>query len=214
MSRDVPSAAQAAALVWRDARRVLRAMPALAAVAVAIVVALGVIETLLAPGHEVDALVASFLSSLAEALVLTPYLVAVVNGTKFNVTVGRNSAEVSVQEGRVAVRALRSGRYVDVSAGQKATVDAAGNLTLTGKGQLAAIKTGTPRAATVSAGSNQGTTSLGLGVGTGGLSVGGGALGGVGVSAGASIGGTGASIGGGVSIGSKGLGGRIGIGGL
>jgi len=154
----------------------------------------------------------------------TPYLVAVVKGTKFSVTVRRNSAEVSVQEGRVAVRALRSGRYVDVSAGQKATVDAAGNLTLTGKGQLAAIKTGTPRAATVSAGSisgsvgtsvsNQGTTSLGLGVDTGGLSVGGAALGGVGVSAGASIGGTGASIGGGVSIGSKGLGGRIGIGGL
>jgi hypothetical protein len=77
MSRDAPTAAQAAALVWRDARRVLTAMPTLAAVAVAIVVALGLIETLLAPGHEVGSLVASFLSSMAEALVLTPYLIAV-----------------------------------------------------------------------------------------------------------------------------------------
>jgi hypothetical protein len=165
----------------------------------------------------------------------TPYLVAVVKGTQFNVTVRRNSAEVSVQEGRVAVKALKSGRYADVSAGQKATVDAAGNLILTGKGQLAAIKAGLPRAAAVAAGSTsasmnssvgtQGSASVGLGASIGGLSVGGTSVGGVGVNAGASIGGSGASvggsvsagstgIGGSVSVGSTGLGGRIGIGGL
>jgi hypothetical protein len=161
----------------------------------------------------------------AHLSVETPYLVAVVKGTKFNVAVGRNSAQVLVQEGRVAVKALRSGRSVDVSAGQKVVVDAAGNLTLTGKGTLATIKSGTPRAAAVSAGStsasvnssvgSQGTASVGVSAGTGDLSVGGSSsVGGVGVSAGASIGGTGASVGGSVSVGSSQLGGGIGIGGL
>jgi hypothetical protein len=154
----------------------------------------------------------------------TPYLVAVVKGTKFNVSVGRNSAEVSVQQGRVEVKALKSGRYVDVLAGQRAAVDAAGNLKLTGRGKLAAIRQGLSRAAAVSAGSSsaslsssidgQGTASVGLGAGSGSLSVGGASVGGIGVGAGASVGAGGASVGGNVSVGSTSLGGRIGIGGL
>ncbi|MGH6874975.1 MAG: FecR domain-containing protein [Aestuariivirgaceae bacterium] len=142
----------------------------------------------------------------------TPYLVAVVKGTKFEVSVGRNSAMVSVQEGRVGVKALRSGKYADVLAGQRASVDAAGNLKLTGKGKLAAIQQGRPRPAAVSAGSasasvgssvsSQGT-SLGLSAGTGGLSVGAGtSVGGIGVGASAGVGGTGVSVGGVVRVGS------------
>jgi hypothetical protein len=148
----------------------------------------------------------------------TPYLVAVVKGTKFTVAVGRNSAQVLVQEGRVAVKALTSGRNVDVSAGQKAIVDAAGNLTLTGSGTLATIKSGMPRTAAVSTTNtsinSQGAASVGVGVFTGGLSIGGAKVGGVGAGADASIGGTGASMGGSISVGSSRLGGRIGIGGL
>jgi hypothetical protein len=148
----------------------------------------------------------------------TPYLVAVVKGTKFTVAVGRNSAQVLVQEGRVAVKALTSGRNVDVSAGQKAIVDAAGNLTLTGNGTLATIKSGMPRTAAVSTTNtsinSQGAASLGVGISTGGLSIGGAKVGSVGAGADASIGGTGASMGGSVSVGSSRLGGRIGIGGL
>jgi hypothetical protein len=147
----------------------------------------------------------------------TPFLVAVVKGTKFNVAVGRNFAQVSVQEGRVAVKALKSGRNVDVSAGQKAMVDAAGNLTLTGKGILATIKSGTPRASAVLAANTStstGTTSLGLGVSKGGLSINGTSVGGVNVGANASVGGTGANVDASVGVGSSRLGGRIGIGGL
>ena len=147
----------------------------------------------------------------------TPFLVAVVKGTKFNVAVGRNFAQVSVQEGRVAVKALKSGRNVDVSAGQKAIVDAAGNLTLTGKGILATIKSGTPRASAVlaeNASTSTGTTSLGLGVSKGGLSINGTSVGGVNVGANASVGGTGANVDASVGVGSSRLGGRIGIGGL
>jgi hypothetical protein len=154
----------------------------------------------------------------------TPYLVAVVKGTRFNVAVGQNSAQVLVQEGRVAVRALRSGRNVDVSAGQKASVDAAGNLTLTGKGTLATIKTGPPRAAAVSVASasasmnasirSQGAASVGIGVSSGGLSIGGTGVGGIGIGADAGMGGMGATVSGGVSAGSSRAGGRIGVGGL
>ncbi len=64
-------------MVWRDARRTLTAMPALAAAVVAIVVGLGLIESLLAARHESGELAASFLSSLVQALLLTPYLIAV-----------------------------------------------------------------------------------------------------------------------------------------
>jgi hypothetical protein len=70
----------------------------------------------------------------------TPYLVAVVKGTRFKVAVAQRSAEVVVEEGRVEVRALSSGYYADVLAGQKAVVDRNGNLKLSGKGTLSPIK--------------------------------------------------------------------------
>jgi FecR protein len=167
----------------------------------------------------------------------TPYLVAVVKGTKFKVAVTSSYAEVAVQEGRVQVRALKTGKYADIIAGQKAVVDKAGNLKLSGKGRLASIRAGAPRAAAVTAGSVNAQVGLGIGSGSvslngsagiGGASVGVGASVGGGVSAGvgASVGGAsvgaGASVGGGVSAGagasvggiSAGVGASVGGGGI
>jgi hypothetical protein len=158
----------------------------------------------------------------------TPYLVAVVKGTKFQVDVFKSSAEVSVQEGRVQVKALKSGYFADVIAGQKATVDAAGNLTITGKGKYAAIRRGLPRNPIVSGGGSlaSGGSSIdaGLAVGAdgasvsagasaGGASLGAGASVGSGISAAGSVSTGGPSVGGGVSISGSGLSGSLGIGG-
>jgi hypothetical protein len=163
--------------------------------------------------------------SRAHFSVETPYLVAVVKGTKFKVAVARSTAEVSVQEGRVEVKALKSGQYADVLAGQKAVVDASGNLKLTGKGKLAAVKKGISRAPVVAGGSPTASGSLSVNgdtahagvsasVGTGGVSVGGSAsVGGASVGAGASVGG-GVNVGGGLGVGGTSLGGSVGIGGL
>jgi FecR-like protein len=168
------------------------------------------------PGMQTTVLVKSGQASLAvrkksrtHFSVETPYLVAVVKGTKFKVAVARSFAEVSVQEGRVEVRALKSGRYADVLAGQKAVVDAAGNLKLTGKGKFAAIRQGMPRGSIVGAGNLDGNATAQAGASIGGASVGVGASLGGGVSVGgrASVGG--ASVGVGAS-----LGGGIGLGGL
>jgi hypothetical protein len=131
----------------------------------------------------------------------TPYLVAVVKGTKFKVTTSTARSEVSVSEGRVRVKALRTGKFVDIEAGQKAMVGRSGALTLTGKGNFASINSGTPEAGTL--------------VSSGGLSVGA-SVGSSGVSAGASAGLGGASVGAGASVGSGGIraSGSIGLGGI
>jgi hypothetical protein len=51
----------------------------------------------------------------------TPYVVAVVKGTKFDVDVGTEATSVSVSEGRVGVSDRRGGDSVDVNPGQRAT---------------------------------------------------------------------------------------------
>jgi hypothetical protein len=56
--------------------------------------------------------------------VVTPYLVAGVKGTVFNVTVQDDFAAVSVAEGSVQVRSLQSGEVHDLFAGDLALVDA------------------------------------------------------------------------------------------
>jgi hypothetical protein len=142
----------------------------------------------------------------------TPYLVAVVKGTKFKVTTSTARSEVSVSEGRVRVKALRTGKFVDIEAGQKAMVGRSGALTLTGKGKFASIKSGTPEAGTLvssgglSAGASVGSADVGAGA----------SVGSSGVSAGASAGLGGASVGAGASVGSDGIGasGSIGLGGI
>jgi hypothetical protein len=172
--------------------------------------------------------------SRAHFSVETPYLVAIVKGTKFNVAVTSTYAEVAVQEGRVQVRALKTGKHADIVAGQKAIVDKAGNLKLSGKGKLASITTGSPRraavsqtglsvngsasvgsGASVSAGASVGGTQVGAGVsvgGGGGISVGGGAsVGGISAGVGASVGGGGVGLGGGLSLGGKSIGGSLGL---
>jgi hypothetical protein len=77
----------------------------------------------------------------------TPFLAAVVKGTKFDVTVGAFSAQVSVTEGVVEVRALKSGQVAQLLAGQRAIVNDGGNLEVTGKGKL--VERGTPEPAII-----------------------------------------------------------------
>ena len=83
----------------------------------------------------------------------TPFLAAVVKGTSFSVRAGSTSAGVTVKEGIVHVRALSSGQYADLSAGQSAAVRDAttGALTVTGTGQLPRIKKGSSRAPLIKA---------------------------------------------------------------
>lgn len=77
----------------------------------------------------------------------TPYLAAVVKGTRFEVTVGSNGASVRVREGAVEVADLKSGQFALVSPGQTARVGQGlrNGLNLSGAGQRSSIQQGTPR---------------------------------------------------------------------
>lgn len=55
--------------------------------------------------------------------VMTPYLVAGVKGTDFSMIVQEEFAAVSVSEGRVQVQSMRTGRIVDLLAGEMAIVE-------------------------------------------------------------------------------------------
>jgi hypothetical protein len=72
----MPATWRAAALAWRDTRRAFVAMPALAGIALAIATALQLVETLAEPTAP-GSLGLGLLVSLAQAFVLTPYLIAV-----------------------------------------------------------------------------------------------------------------------------------------
>jgi hypothetical protein len=78
----------------------------------------------------------------------TPYLVAVVKGTQFQVSVDRSGSKVDVISGQVEVADLRSGQIALVLPGQIARVlgDGAPGLSLSGTGILNQIKEGQPRA--------------------------------------------------------------------
>jgi hypothetical protein len=82
----------------------------------------------------------------------TPYLVAVVKGTQFNVSVGPNEARVDVVRGEVEVADFKSGQIASVRPGQTAAVTARGKggLSLSGAGALGPVRPGQPRAPTVS----------------------------------------------------------------
>ena len=97
--------------------------------------------------------------SKAHFSVETPYLVAIVKGTTFKVTVGGRSARVSVTEGKVQVKSLVSGEYTDIVAGQSAVVNSSGDLDVSGKGSKSPIEQGQPRA----------PMSLGLSLGSNGV---------------------------------------------
>lgn len=81
--------------------------------------------------------------------VQTPYLAAVVKGTKFRVTVESGVGSVEVLRGQVEVSDYRSGQFALVNADQSAKVMAFGpsGISLTGPGAIGPIRQGAPRAA-------------------------------------------------------------------
>ena len=83
----------------------------------------------------------------------TPYLAAVVKGTQFQVTVGKNESRVDVRRGQVEVLDYKSGQYALVRPDQTATVSAqgSGGLALSGSGSLSPVQQGVPRSSPVDA---------------------------------------------------------------
>lgn len=81
----------------------------------------------------------------------TPYLAAVVKGTRFSVTVGADSTRVGVRRGQVEVSDFKTGQIAQVMKGQAATVSEHGKpgLSLSGAGTFNPIEQGRPRAATI-----------------------------------------------------------------
>jgi hypothetical protein len=73
--------------------------------------------------------------------VQTPYLAAVVKGTRFTVTSGERGASVSVQRGHVLVEDKENKTQVTLSVGQSASVgsDGAGELEVAGTGKLPTV---------------------------------------------------------------------------
>ena len=131
--------------------------------------------------------------------VQTPFLAAVVKGTHFIVKSGKTESSVKVTRGQVEVSETRSGAHVLVPAGQRATVSAAGEIAVTGRGAgstqivgangqvISGPSTGGVDVAVGVAGAN-----AGIGVGASGVSAEVGTPVGVGVDAG--LGGGGASV--------------------
>lgn len=67
----------------------------------------------------------------------TPYLAAVVKGTRFTVTSGKTGASVSVRRGHVLVEDKRDRTHVTLAVGQSASVDGKGGvLEIAGRGEL------------------------------------------------------------------------------
>jgi len=82
--------------------------------------------------------------------VQTPFLAAVVKGTRFTVQVGKTEAAVAVDRGLVQVTSFRSGERSDLGAGQGARVDSAG-MTVAGVSAKPSITRATPTAPLVPA---------------------------------------------------------------
>lgn len=81
----------------------------------------------------------------------TPYLAAVVKGTRFSVTVGAGSTKVGVLRGQVEVSDFKTGQIAQVMPGQVATAFEHGKpgLSLSGSGTLNPVEQGKPRASTI-----------------------------------------------------------------
>jgi hypothetical protein len=81
----------------------------------------------------------------------TPFMAAVVKGTRFDVQVSRQGANVDVQRGRVQVADFATGQTADITPGQRASVRVGGTpgLSLSGKGPMPVVQPGAPRAAVV-----------------------------------------------------------------
>ena len=81
----------------------------------------------------------------------TPYLAAVVKGTKFSITVGAGSTKVGVLRGQVEVADFRTGQIAQVMPDQAATVFEHGKagISLSGAGTFNPIEHGKPRAPSI-----------------------------------------------------------------
>jgi hypothetical protein len=77
----------------------------------------------------------------------TPFLAAVVKGTRFRVSVTDRGSNVEVTEGRVEVSDFKTGQFALVLPGQAAKVATSGRggLLLSGSGKLSPVEKGTPR---------------------------------------------------------------------
>jgi hypothetical protein len=89
--------------------------------------------------------------------VQTPFLAAVVKGTKFRVSVTKTKAAVSVNRGLVQVTSFATGQRSNVAAGQSASVDSVKGMTVAGLTSSPAIAAVEPSMARVAA---VGTTTL------------------------------------------------------
>jgi hypothetical protein len=69
----------------------------------------------------------------------TPYVAAVVKGTKFTVVQGKDSASVSVQRGHVFVEDRASKDQVTIGVGQSATIAPKTAMVVAGRGRLPAV---------------------------------------------------------------------------
>ncbi len=81
----------------------------------------------------------------------TPYLAAVVKGTRFSVSLQRGQAKVDVVRGQVQVSDFRSGQFALVLPGQSARTSSSQvpGLQLSGQGTFGRVEQGTPQAARV-----------------------------------------------------------------
>jgi hypothetical protein len=81
MNPDMPPIGRAAAQAWRDVGQVMKALPSVSLVTFAICAGLAIAQDTLMPDHQsrldAKAMLADFAVSLAQALLLTPYLIAV-----------------------------------------------------------------------------------------------------------------------------------------
>jgi hypothetical protein len=78
----------------------------------------------------------------------TPFLGAVVKGTRFSVRVGSRDADVAVTRGLVGVTCLASGENADIPPGHRAAT-AGGRLAISGRGRKPSVTVGQPRSASV-----------------------------------------------------------------
>ncbi len=85
--------------------------------------------------------------------VQTPYMAAVVKGTRFRVSAGPEGGEVAVERGNVEVK-TKIGLRTMLARGQSAEVDSSGNMSVAGIGLLPEVLTRNGKAVGFSSGAN------------------------------------------------------------
>ncbi|MFN4011269.1 MAG: FecR domain-containing protein, partial [Pannonibacter sp.] len=92
-------------------------------------------------------------------VVETPFLAAVVKGTRFDVQIRKGRVKVEVERGLVQVIDLDTGERSDIGAGQEASTQDGVGLSVAGSGTLPTIETGTAPASSTFSSSPTGTAS-------------------------------------------------------